>query len=235
MSLTKRGDARATDPAHAHEVGAGTRRSRAHLTRVVSALVVLVGSSLAAATASIVASVQPAAAAANLNVAVGGGSADGTDAQSFFPGQVVISTGDSITWGFLGAHTVNFYTPPGNPEAPGTGDGTFSGVNDPESSGIHTPAPGDNSYKLTFSAPGNFVYFCALHPGMQGLVQVVDPATATPPRTSQSEADTRGAQERQGDIAAGQAAKNAFQATTTPGANGTVQHNAADGISEAPP
>ena len=70
---------------------------------------------------------------------------------------------------------------------------------------------------------------------MQGLVQVVDPATATPPRTTQSDANTIGAQERQADIAAGQAARDAFKSTTTPLPNGSNQVSAADGISEAPP
>src|SRR4051794_30184487 len=210
-------------------------RRRGRVFRSIAASIALLGWSLAAATVTIAASVAPAHAATNLNVAVGGGSPTGIDAQSYFPGLVTISTGDSITWNFLGVHTVDFYTPPGDPEAPGTGDGTFSGGSDQESSGIRTPAPGDNAYTLTFSAAGNFVYHCALHPGMEGLVQVVDPATATPPRTTQSDANTIGAQERQADLAAGQAARDAFTPTATTLANGSVEHNAAEGVSKAPP
>ena len=234
MNLTRRRDTRAAATGHARGAPSTTHR-RARIARVVGALAALVGSSLAVATASVVSTVAPAAGANNLNVAVGGGTPTGIDAQSFFPGLAVISTGDSITWNFLGVHTVNLYTPPGPPSAPGTGDGTFNGTSDPESSGIKTPAPGDNTYTVTFNSAGNFVYFCALHPGMHGLVQVVDPGTSTPARTTQTEANTIGAQERQADISAGQAARDAFKPTTTPAANGTTQLNAADGISEAPP
>src|SRR5262245_61827982 len=67
--------------------------------------------------------------AATLTVNVGGSNADGSvDGQSFYPGLVTVRAGDSVTWRFRGVHTVNFYTPPGDPEAPGVGDGTFNGL-----------------------------------------------------------------------------------------------------------
>lgn len=172
-------------------------------------------------------------AATTLTVQVGGSSSDGSvDGQSFYPGTVTIHQGDAIAWRFRGAHTVNFYTPPGDPEAPGVGDGTFNGVDDPESSGIKFPAPGGDTYTLTFGAAGNFLYFCALHPGMQGLVQVVAADSATPV-TTQAEADSAGAAQLAADLAAGKAAVDAYQPGSTT-ANGKTTWDVANGISEAP-
>jgi LPXTG-motif cell wall-anchored protein len=174
-----------------------------------------------------------ASAATTISVNAGGRSADGNvDGQSFYPGVLTIRQGDTITWRFQNAHTVNFYTPPGDPEAPGVGDGTFTGTGDPTSSGIKFPAPGNNTFSLTFASTGNFVYFCALHPGMAGLVQVTA-VDSTIPAQTQAQADAQGAAELAADLAAGTAARNAFQVTTQPGASGGTQFNIANGISDS--
>lgn len=198
----------------------------------VGALVALV-SAMVVPLATI-ANSAPAAAATTLTLNVGGTNSDGSvDGQDFYPGVATIHAGDSIQWKFRGGHTVNFYTPPGDPEAPAVGDGTFNGVNDPESSGIKFPAPGQDAYTLAFPNAGNYLYFCALHPGMAGLIQVVaaDSATAV---TTQAAADAAAATQLAADVAAGQAAIDAFKPTSTATSNGKTNYTVANGISEAP-
>lgn len=173
-----------------------------------------------------------AAAATNLNINVGGATADGIFGQSYYPGVVTIRQGDTLTWRFTSPHTVNLYTAPGDPEAPGVGNGTFTGVNDPESSGIKAPAPGLDTYALTFASTGVFSYFCALHPGMAGLVRVVDPASAVP-STTQAEADAAAATQLAADLAAGTAARDAFTPTTGARPGGGTLHTVANGIGDA--
>ena len=187
------------------------------LTFVWSALVALTGAA-------------PASAASTLNLNVGGGTASGVEGQDFYPGLVTIHTGDSINWNFRSFHTVNFYTDPtADPEGPPVGNGTFDGPNDPESSGILGPfPPGQNSYTLKFSTEGNYIYFCALHPGMQGMVQVLNSATAT----TQDQANQLGAAQLALDLQNGQNAVDAFQPTALDGPNGSTVFNIADGISD---
>jgi plastocyanin len=195
----------------------------------VGALVALV-SAMVVPLATI-ATTAPAAAATTLTVQVGGSNSDGSvDGQNFYPGVATIHAGDSIQWKFRGGHTVNFYTPPGDPEAPGVGNGTFTGVNDPESSGIKFPAPGSDTYTLAFPNAGNYQYFCALHPGMAGLVQVVAADSATPV-TTQAQADSTGASQLAADLAAGQAAVDAFTPSSTT-SNGKTTYNVANGIGD---
>lgn len=196
----------------------------------VGALVALV-TAMVVPLATVATTAAPAAAATTLSLNVGGQNADGSvDGQDFYPGLATIHAGDSIQWKFKNAHTVNFYTPPGDPEAPGVGDGTFNGVNDPESSGIKFPAPGQDAYTLAFPNAGNYLYFCALHPGMAGLVQVVAADSATPV-TTQAQADSTAASQLAADLAAGQAAIDAFKpgATTS---NGKTTYTVANGMSE---
>jgi plastocyanin len=171
----------------------------------------------------------PAAAATNLDIGAGTSTADpAVQGLNFYPGLVTIATGDSVTWHFAAPHTVNLYTDPGPPEAPGVGDGTFTGTSDPESSGVVFPAPGHDTYKLTFSNAGNYVYFCALHPGMTGVVQV---GSGTP--TTQSQADAAAATESAGDLASATAARDAFTPTSQGAVGGGTQKNDADGIGSA--
>jgi plastocyanin len=190
----------------------------------VAALAALVG-------AMVVPLAGTAGAATTLTVQVGGIDANGVEGQSFYPGVTTIKAGDSIQWKFRGGHTVNLYTPPGDPEAPGVGNGTFTGPNDPESSGIKFPAPGGDTYTLVFANAGNYTYFCALHPGMAGLVQVL-PADSTAPTMTQAQADQLGAAQHAADLAAGNAAVSAFQPTSTAGSNGATNHTVANGIGD---
>ena len=80
----------------------------------VAALVALVGAMVAVPLGATV-----AGAATTLTLHVGGMNDAGVEGQSFYPGVATITEGDSIQWRFRGAHTVNFYTPPGDPDAPG--------------------------------------------------------------------------------------------------------------------
>ncbi|HSA57444.1 MAG TPA: hypothetical protein VLE53_17160 [Gemmatimonadaceae bacterium] len=79
--------------------------------------------------------------------------ASGTD-YVFTPRVVAVQAGGSVTWQF-GAleHTVTFSTAPGAPTS--ITSGGYS-----------------SSISRTFSAAGNFIYSCTLHPGMSGQVYV---------------------------------------------------------------
>lgn len=76
----------------------------------------------------------------------------------FAPDSISVSVGDTVSWTFSGApHTVTS----GSPGAP---DGHFD-------SGIVNPG---GTFKVTFSTPGTFPYFCQVHPEqMSGTVVVV--------------------------------------------------------------
>jgi plastocyanin len=136
-----------------------------------------------------------AAAATNWTVIVGGHPADNSVyANGFYPRELTVQVGDTVTWQFAGFHNVAFLsgaTPPqfavqnghkmyGNPKVffPAGGK-TYGGVGFRNSG---TPQ-GDRpfSYSLTFTKPGRYEYACTIHAGMAGVVNVVrDPVTETP-------------------------------------------------------
>jgi plastocyanin len=128
------------------------------------------------------------------------------EAQAYGPDPVIIRVGDTVTWTFMGAHTVTFNA--GRPDpvlfmpGPGTGEAQLGpgyfpiGVTDssmtydgstPLSTGFIEPG---NTFSLTFTKPGNFGYVCTVHPGMRGMVEVRE-AGATLPE-SPAQAKTRG-------------------------------------------
>ena len=140
----------------------------------------------------------PVHAAESWAVQVGGDSPDGLiEPIGFFPKNLSIHVGDTVTWTLAGFHTVTY--DPGNALPPDTTPGpepgavsfggaffpipqdgppaTFDGTQ-PVSSG--TPQ-GDPSaappYTLTFSQTGRFTFFCAVHDGMKSEVDVL-PADA---------------------------------------------------------
>jgi plastocyanin len=99
---------------------------------------------------------------------------------TYFPKDVTIDAGDSVTWTSATAepHTVTFLAPgqtpsqdPFSPPAGGnasSGDGYFN-------SGplMGVPAPGFMpSYTLRFTRPGTYTYICLFHPFMTGTVHV---------------------------------------------------------------
>ena len=133
--------------------------------------------------------------ATNWTVIVGGHPADNSVyANGFYPRELTIHVGDTVTWQFDGFHNVAFLSgapPPqfaiqeggktyGNPKVyfP-AGRNTYDGIGFRNSG---TPQ-GDKpfSYSLTFTKPGRYKYACTIHAGMDGVVNVVrDPVAETP-------------------------------------------------------
>lgn len=159
-----------------------------------------------------------AAAAANWTVIVGGHPADNSVyANGFYPRELTIKVGDTVTWRFDGFHNVTFMSgaiPPqfaiksgdkmyANPKVyfPAGGD-SYAGVGFRNSG---TPQ-GDKplSYSLTFTKPGRYEYACTIHAGMSGVISVVRDAVADTPAAALE----RGRAEQAASLAA---ATNAYK------------------------
>src|ERR1700736_5088474 len=185
--------------------------------RVVAALMLLGASALPLS----------AAAASNWTVIVGGHPADNSVyANGFYPRELTIQVGDTVTWQFEGFHNVAFLsgaTPLqfaikdgdkmyANPKVffPAGGN-TYDGVGFRNSG---TPQ-GDKpfSYSLTFTKPGRYEYACTIHAGMAGVVNVVRDSVAETPATALE----RGRAEQAASLAA---AKKAYHAMN-PGRGGS--------------
>lgn len=101
---------------------------------------------------------------------------------AFFPGELSIHVGDSITWAVHSGeiHTVAFTYGPPPPELVGfdvvrtpAGGSTFNGSGW-FNSGLLSTAPGlGSSYKLTFTKVGDFRFQCLVHATMQGALHVL--------------------------------------------------------------
>ncbi|MEO5680048.1 MAG: plastocyanin/azurin family copper-binding protein [Acidimicrobiales bacterium] len=131
----------------------------------------------------------------------------------FMPEKISVKAGTKVSWSWSGTepHSVTFNPdrkapPPGPPDdalfAPAPGDVNASGtlVN----SGLVPLGPGPApAFSQTFSTPGSYQYFCVIHPGMIGTVDVSASASDTP-------ADVAARAKKEGDawLAEGQAAKN---------------------------
>jgi plastocyanin len=79
---------------------------------------------------------------------------------------IKIKVGTTVTWVNMSgaAHTVTS----GQPGAPdGKFDSGMANLLEPHNQGAAS------AYAFTFKTPGSYPYFCALHPAMIGLVQVV--------------------------------------------------------------
>jgi plastocyanin len=116
-----------------------------------------------------------------------GAQSDGESLQAlaFFPTDVFVNVGDSITWHFDAAepHTVTFLQPGQAPPAAGTPpspSNVFTGSNF-VNSGLLT-GPGA-AYTVVFDTPGDYAYLCLLHRvTMSGRVHV-NPAGSPYPHT----------------------------------------------------
>ncbi len=127
--------------------------------------------------------------------------ANGLEVQAFLPQDVTIKVGDTVNWKFtlLEPHTVTFLPPDMERPAdfmflPGGKIAINSAVFLPSggqeyggtgyfNSGFPPPTGEQFVYSLTFTQPGTFPYFCALHPFMTGSVTVLpqDAPPAFPP------------------------------------------------------
>lgn len=84
----------------------------------------------------------------------------------FNPASITVPIGTTVTWvnGDPVDHTVTS-PPPGMAQTVGAFDGQV---------------PPGATFVFTFNAPGQFQYFCRIHPEMRGTVNVVDPLAAAP-------------------------------------------------------
>jgi len=181
---------------------------------------------LAAASALVALPAAPASAAATPQTinAYAGTSDPNVDANGFYPGVITIAEGDTVHWEVDGFHTISL-----GDVAPfdtnHVGDNTFTGGSDAESSGAPV-----STYDLVFGAGSGgatYPFFCTIHPGMQGLVQVLAATSATP---SQGTLDAAAGSEKASDLTAGENALNSFNTTTQPAAGGGTQINLAAGV-----
>jgi len=128
-----------------------------------------------------------AAAATRWTVIVGGHTKDNSVyANGFYPRELTIRVGDTVTWKFDGYHNVTFLGGGPKPSFAIKNGSMFygnpqvffpAGGSQYDGTGLHnsgTPQ-GDKpfSYSLTFTKPARYEYACTIHPGMTGIVNVV--------------------------------------------------------------
>src|SRR4051794_17755450 len=91
---------------------------------------------------------------------------------AFSPASIEVHPGDSVTWTNQdkAAHTV-------------------TGSSGPEKLDSPTLEQGD-SWSFTFTEPGTYEYYCALHPDMKGKVVVTDDTGGTPPPDTSASSTT---------------------------------------------
>src|SRR4051794_29497362 len=138
---------------------------------------------------------------------------------AFLPAKVAIKTGEKVTWDWsdtIEPHSVTFAAdgkapPPGPPDeklfAPTPPTGPYDAtalVN----SGLQPlgPAPAKD-FEVSFSKPGTYEYFCAIHPLMRGEVTVAASGGDTA-----AEVASRGDDEADKWLDEGRTAKEAFRA-----------------------
>ncbi len=169
------------------------------------------------------------------NVDAGTGDATGVAALKFYPAAITVDAGDTITWKVAGnAHTISFLTAAQTPPAPEdpaaqapAGGATFDGSAF-TSSGIKFPAPGQDTYALTFPTAGTYAFHCLIHPGMQGTVTVAAAGTAYPQDQAAVTAANQAAEAA--DIATGHALEASFSPTTTTNSDGSTTYHLAAGV-----
>ena len=160
----------------------------------------------------------------------------------FYSSAITIDVGDSVTWNAVGdGHTVSFLSgapapAPFDPAAQApAGGSTYDGTGI-VSSGVFVPGPPgglgpggpSTSYTLTFTAPGDFVYNCLIHPGMQGSV-TVQPA-GTPYPATQEQYDAQSATDSAAALGSGVTLANAYQVTSSANADGHTTYNVSAGV-----
>jgi plastocyanin len=181
-------------------------------------------------------SASPVAAAGPLtwNVDAGTGDTTGVAALKFYPAALTVDAGDTVTWKVAGnAHTISFLTAgqtPPSPEDPAAqapaGGATFDGSAF-TSSGVKFPAPGQDSYSLTFPTAGTYAFHCLIHPGMDGSLTVAAAGAAYPQDQAAVTAAIQTAEAA--DIATGHALEASFSPTTTTNSDGSKTYHLAAG------
>ena len=130
----------------------------------------------------------------------------------YLPESITVSAGTTVTWLLDGPepHTVSFVPlgqsrPPQFTFSPLPPQGPYDGTTR-ISSGL-VPRTEPVQFSVEFSEPGEYSYFCAIHPRMNGTVTVTDGDGET-----QEEIDARAEQETQQWLAEGRAGKADFLA-----------------------
>ena len=133
----------------------------------------------------------------------------------FLPEAVTIVAGKSVEWQIPGPepHSVTFLPPgqqlppPGSDEslfAPTPPTGPFDGKTLVNSGLVPLGPTAAAPFKVTFSTPGRYTYYCVIHPQMTGTVTVVDAAGRA---DAQTDVNSRAEAEKARWLAEGQAAK----------------------------
>ena len=120
-------------------------------------------------------------------VIVGGHTPDNSIyANGFYPRELTVQVGDTVTWKFDGYHNVTFLG--GEPQPPfaiKNGNKLYAnpqvffpaGGSQYDGTGLHNSGIPQSdkpfSYTLTFTKPGRYEYGCTIHAGMTGVVNVV--------------------------------------------------------------
>jgi plastocyanin len=197
----------------------------------------LAGLSGAALIAGLMVAAAPVAATgpASWNLDAGTGDATGVAALKFYTPAITINAGDTITWKVGGnAHTIAFLTAgqvppaPDSPAAQAPAGGTTVDGTTFTSSGIVFPAPGHDTFALTFPIAGTYAYHCLIHPGMDGTVTVNAAGTAYPQDQAAITAAATAAEAV--DIAAGHVLEQGFSPSSTKNADGTTTYHLAAGV-----
>jgi plastocyanin len=169
------------------------------------------------------------------NVDAGTGDATGVAALKFYPAALTVDAGDTVTWKVAGnAHTISFLTAGQTPPSPDSDaaaapaggssvDGTVF-----TSSGIKFPAPGQDTYSLTFPTAGTYAFHCLIHPGMDGTLTVAAAGTAYP--QDQAAVSAANATAEAADIATGHTLEASFSPTTTTNSDGSTTYHLAAGV-----
>jgi plastocyanin len=115
------------------------------------------------------------------------------EGMTFLPGALWVNVGDTITWTVKGAdiHTVTFL-PPGqlpppfnqnDPDQANRVNGSHYDGHSYYNSGLMStmlPPAVPRTYSLTFDVPGDFTYYCLVHPSMFAVVHVRPAGTPYP-------------------------------------------------------
>ncbi len=111
------------------------------------------------------------------------GSAEALQSLSFYPRSISVNAGDTVQWNYPTGepHTVTLLgprsalTPPNDPtNAVPAGPSTYDGTTYVSSGFLLL----GKSYRMTFSKPGSYTYYCLIHPGMQGTLNVLPAGSA---------------------------------------------------------
>lgn len=145
-------------------------------------------------------------------IQAGGFGPENLELTAFAPNALKVHRGDTVVWHFASFHNVHLgednaatlvVAPVTNGQPlpqinPAVAIPTIKNGDTYSGGDANTGVPNlDPSAPATFSlvidlAPGNYIYYCDIHPGMVGAIQVVDDSVSIP---SPSEVDTMRAQE----------------------------------------